>query len=193
MIVIVTTFATLILLACSDYTLEPSIYIRLVSSLVSFALYSGVVVCVFFTGSSHQFNINRDHMMIVTGGVTCLCGLYFFISYGLFESRLRSVLTCRADPELKTKIPHYSKKGADSGFHSHSSPTLPRTRRPPVRLTDELNINYVDDYLGFPHRGGPVPMAMLGAVREGTRVNPMRSDLPVFTNPLYNITLSDQL
>ncbi len=81
----------------------------------------------------------------------------------------------------------------DSGFNSRSSPTATRNRRPPVRLTDELNINYVDDYLSHNHGNNPVPLAMLGVVGEGGRVSGRQSQL-FSNNPLYNhINLSQQL
>lgn len=81
----------------------------------------------------------------------------------------------------------------DSGFNSRSSPMAARTRRAPVRIADELDMNYVDDYLGHHHGDAPIPLAMFGVVKEGTRVSGRQSQL-FSTNPLYqHIDLTHQL
>lgn len=193
-VVIVTTFVTLIMLACSDYTLESYIYLQIISLLVNFALYAIVIVTQFFTAASSQFGVNQSYLLLATGGLSLVCGIYFFIANGLAKSRVRSAMTCRIDPVMKNKLAAYSSQG-DSGFSSRTSP-IDKLRRAPIRLTDEMNINYVDDYLGYPHTN-PVPLAMIGQVQGGNKVVHSRKNSDIsgqmFSNPLYGMHLTSEV
>ena len=197
-VVIATVFVTLVLLACSDYTLESYIYLQNVSLFVNFALYSLVIIVQFFTAASSQFGANRSYLLLATGGLSLVCGIYFFIANGLAKSRIRSALTCRTDPVIKSKLAAYMTRGNtpdDSGFSSRTSPS-DKLRRSPIRLTDEMNINYVDDYLGYPHTN-PVPLAMFGQVQGGNKVVHSRKNSDIsgqmYTNPLYGLQFTSEV
>lgn len=196
LVVVVTTFVTMVLLACSDYTLEASIYLQLVSLLANFLLFSAVVLTQFFAAASDQFGANRSYLLVATGGLAATCALYFFIANGLVKSRVRAAITCRTDPVLKNKLAAHTPVPTDSGFSSRNSPK-DKLRRAPIRLTDDMNLDYVDHYLGYPHTS-PVPLAVLGQAQAGhglvrgesPRKNISDSGAQMFNNPLYGLSFN---
>ncbi len=62
-----------------------------------------------YTASSSQFSgVSRDQLLLVTGALGLLSGVYLFLSYGLAQSRVRSAMRCKEDPLIRSKINHYS-------------------------------------------------------------------------------------
>ncbi len=62
-----------------------------------------------YTASSSQFSgVSRDQLLLTTGALGLLSGVYLFLSYGLAQSRVRSAMRCREDPLIRSKINHYS-------------------------------------------------------------------------------------
>ena len=162
---------SMILLKCSDYTVDSSAFMQLLSLLGNLVLYFATILCQFFTPSVTGQETS-DRLLIVTGLLAFLCSVYFFITNGLGKGRIRSALMCREDPILKAKLTHF--KHNSSSFPTskqNSRSSLHNFRRSPTRLVDEMNINYVDSYLGYPHTN-PVPLAMLNQVQhaQGRRV-----------------------
>ena len=154
---------------------------------MNFVLYVVMVISQFFTAAAAQFNINPFYLLLVTGGLMIICASYFFAIYGIVQSKVRHALLCSHCD--RTKRPP-SDQAHSSGRTSQSSYRM-KSRRAPTRITDEMNINYVDDYLGFPHRV-PVPMAMLNQVQHGRVIR--RTNDPIngviVQNPMYRISLT---
>lgn len=174
-----------LLLACSDYDVEGNLYLQLVSPLPNLLLYCGVLVCYFLTS---QDIVDKDYLLMAGGALAIFCSAYFFFAFALAKSRVRSALTCREDPVLKQKVQHYSRRRGreeeEEGEESSISLTENRTRsshhnklrREPMKLSDEMNLNYVDSYLGV---ANPVPLKMLGQatdIQQGKRVRNKKKD-----------------
>ena len=171
------TLSCMILLRCSDYTIETTLYLQLASILLNLILFYGTIVSQFLTADGF---FDSDYLLMVTGSLALVCGVYFFIVFGVAKSRIRSALLCHEDPILKNKVAHYNRQRNSSGSHGDRPSTGSRTsfhlklRRQPMRLTDEMNINYVDAYLG-----NGTPLAMLNQVQEarpGKRVRKNKRD-----------------
>ena len=163
--------ATAAMLACSDYIIETTAYLQLGSFAFNVILYFAVLLCQFFTASGAT---NTDHLLLMTGVFAFSCGAYFFIANTCAKSRVRSALMCREDPVLKRKTAHCSdspETDCNSRSTSRSSIHL-RMRRTPIQLNDEMNINYVDSYLGASGEASIVPLVMLNQVQQaqGKRV-----------------------
>ena len=160
---------SMVLLKCSDYTVDSSTFMQLLSLLGNLVFYFATILCQFFTPTAQD---TSDHLLIVTGVLAFLCSLYFFITNGLGKERIRSAILCREDPILKAKLTNFKRKSSSfPSSNQNSRSSLHRFRRSPTRLVDEMNINYVDSYLGYPHTN-PVPLAMLNQVQHarGNRV-----------------------
>ena len=160
---------SMVLLKCSDYTVDSSAFMQLFSLLGNLVFYFATILCQFFTPTAQD---TSDHLLIVTGVLAFLCSLYFFITNGLGKERIRSAILCREDPILKAKLTNFKRKSSSfPSSNQNSRSSLHRFRRSPTRLVDEMNINYVDSYLGYPHTN-PVPLAMLNQVQHarGNRV-----------------------
>ena len=178
---------SMVLLKCSDYTVDSSAFRQLVSLLGNLVFYFATILCQFFTPTAQD---TSDHLLIVTGMLAFLCSLYFFITNGLGKGRIRSAILCRDDPILKAKLTNF--KHNSSSFPSsnqNSRSSLHKFRRSPTRLVDEMNINYVDSYLGYPHTN-PVPLAMLNQVQhaQGRRVKGDRKSGEIgYKNSAYQV------
>ncbi len=165
------------LLACSDYTIEGTLYLQLVSALLNLLLYSAVLACYYLTAESL---IDSNYLLMATGALALLCSIHFLIANAVAKSRVRSALMCREDPVLKQKVAHYSGRQCQANEESSSSLSGGRSRtffhkklrRDPMRLTDEMNLNYVDSYLGADN---PVPLTMLGQVSDAQQGKRVRS------------------
>ena len=171
---LVLDLGSMIILKCSDYTVDTPIYLQLVSLLGNLALYFTTILCQFFTPTM-QDDDGSDYLLLATGTLALLCGVYFLVTNGFGKGRIRSALLCQDDPTLKAKLTHYKSKfqsssSSSSGQTSRSS-LHKKLRRSPMKLADEMNINYVDSYLGYPHTN-PVPISMLNQVQQarGKRV-----------------------
>ena len=170
-VLLLITFISAAMLACSDYTIESTTYLQLGSLALNVILYFAVILCQFFTadGAAHA-----DQLLLVTGVLALTCGVFFFITSTCAKSRVRSAIMCREDPVLKQKTAHYQdspETDCTSSSTSRSSIHL-QMRRSPVRLNDEMNINYVDSYLGASEEASSVPLVMLNQVQQaqGKRV-----------------------
>jgi hypothetical protein len=174
--VVVTLFLSLlslIVLCCSDYDLDLPIYLRIVSNQTTALLYSFTLVSIYLTAdSTHitgRYQLDTDKLLIVVGVLAVLTGLYFLLANGCANTRVRSALCCREDPVLKRKAAHcYHDQGTLSSQASSRTSEHRYHRRHGARLADEMNLNYVDNYLGY--NGvlplSPVPLDVLD-VRGG--------------------------
>ena len=133
------------------------------------------IILVFFTASANQFNTDPQHLLAATSITVLISGAVFFICFGLCRSKVRSAMLCQAETD---KVANYAatwRQGAGKAQSRRRSSALSlvlrRRRRVPVKLTDEMNISYIDDYLGYTHpNSNPVPLAMLGQVQPQGRV-----------------------
>jgi len=171
---IILDLGSMVILKCSEYTVDIPTYLQLVSLLGNLVIYFATILCQFFTPTAQDSN-GSDYLLLATGTLALLCGVYFLVTNGFGKGRIRSALLCQDDPTLKAKLTHYQSKfqsssSSSSGQTSRSS-LHKKLRRSPMRLADEMNINYVDSYLGYTHTN-PVPIAMLNQVQQarGKRV-----------------------
>jgi len=65
-----------------------------------------------------------DYLLLATGTLALLCGVYFLVTNGFGKGRIRSALLCQDDPTLKAKLTHYQSK-----FQSSSSSSSGRRSR----------------------------------------------------------------
>ena len=170
-VLLLITFISAAMLACSDYTIESATYLHLGSLALNVLLYFAVVLCQFFTADT---TAHADQLLLVTGVLALSCAVFFFVTNTCAKSRVRSALMCREDPVLKRKTAHYQDSPdteCTESSTSRSSIHL-KMRRTPVRLNDEMNINYVDSYLGASGEASIVPLVMLNQVQQaqGKRV-----------------------
>ncbi len=179
--VAIVTLTCAVLLACSDYDIEGTLYLQLLSQLINLLLYCSVLACYYLAG---QDVLDKDYMLMAVGATAILCSVYFFIANAVAKSRVRSALMCREDPVLKQKVQHYSRRRGLESEESGSSLSAGRSRtsnhkklrREPMKLSDEMNLNYVDSYLGV---ANPVPLRLLGQasdVQQGKRVKTKKAN-----------------
>ncbi len=63
----------------------------------------------FSVASSNQFpGVSREWLLLATGGVGLLSGVYMFLSYGIAQSRVRVAMRCGEDPVIRAKTRHYT-------------------------------------------------------------------------------------
>ena len=170
---------SVILLLCSDYTVDGSTYLQLFSMFASSLLFYSAVLLQFLHAWSEAISY-RDYLLMATGVLVFMTAVFFFIAFGVAKNRVRSAVMCRDDPVLKRKV-------ANSNDTSNATSLRQRLHRIPTRLEDELNINYVDSYLGNPSMANlgnpavasPLSLAMLGKVdhAHGRRVKSRKNSL----------------
>ena len=166
------TALTITTLCCSDYDLELPIHLRIASNQLNAVLYSATVILLYLTADSashdNKYRLDTDYMLVFTAVLAVFCGGYFLLANGWSNSHIRSVLLCKEDPVLKRKVAHYQ----DTATHSAGSQTSSRTsdhrnfRRNGTRITDEMNLNYVNSYLGYDEGSAHVPLDMFGQVDQ---------------------------
>ena len=176
---LVLTVLVILLLCCSDYDLELPVHLRVVSAEVNAGFFSMAMVCHFITAdaAAHggKYSLDSDYLLLVVTILVFSCATYFLVANGGANSHIRSTLLCREDPVLKRKVAHYNESS-----HTPSSLASSRTsdhrnlRRSAMHLHDEMNLNYVNSYLGYDEvSSSHVPLDMLQQVnqsREGRRV-----------------------
>ena len=196
LLVLVSLATVALMLLCSDYTVEAAVYLQLASLFGNFLLYFGVVLTQFFTASSERLT---DYLLFVAACLIASCAVFFFATNALLKSRIRSAILRKKDPVLSQKVAHYSSAGDSEQTSQTSIGGGGKFRRAPVRLTDDLNINYVDDYLGGPQRVNPVPLSLFHMVQpEGGRVGRVgrgggEMAAAGFTNPAYHFQQTSQV
>ena len=178
------TLLAICILCCSDYDLELPIHLRVASSQANAILYSVAIICHFLTANSvshgSKYHLDAKHLLLTTAIFSIFSAGYFLLANGWANSHIRSVLLCREDPVLKRKVAHYQEP-----MHTPSSTTSNRSaehrnkRRNGTHLSDEMNLNYVNSYLGYDKvSSSHVPLDMLGQVgqnRQGRRVKDKRN------------------
>ena len=187
------TVLAILILCCSDYDLELPVHLRVVSAEVNAGLFSIVMVCHFITAdaAAHggKYSLDSDYLLLVVAILVLSCAIYFLVANGGANSHIRRTLLCREDPVLKRKVAHYH----DEPSHTPSSLASSRTsdhrnlRRSAMHMHDEMNLNYVNSYLGYDEvSSSHVPLDMLQQVnqsREGKRVRGDRRELSAPLGP----------
>ena len=177
-------------LCCSDYDLELPVHLRIASNQINALLYSTTVVCVYLTADSvshgSKYQLNTDYLLVLTGILALSSAGYFLVANGWGNSRIRRVLLCREDPALKRKVGHYQELMTNTLTSQASSRTSEHrnARRNGTRITDEMNLNYVNSYLGYDDvSSSHVPLDMFGHMDRhgggGRRVRDRRSGEPM--------------
>jgi hypothetical protein len=163
------------ILYCSDYDLELPVHLRIVSSQVNAILYSATVIAFFLTADSvsrsSRYRLNTDYLLLAVAILALFTAAYFLLGNGWANSHIRSVLLCREDPVLKRKMAHYHDYTHTSSSLSSSRTSEHRNmRRNGTHINDEMNLNYVNSYLGYDEVPAPhVPLDMLGQVDQRGR------------------------
>lgn len=218
--VIVAVLGSVLLLSCSDYTVERSTYLRLASLLPNLLLLLGVILAQYFTAAATN-STSRDYILLGVAGFTLLCGSYFFLANAMFRSKIRNAIFCREDPVTKKKSAGYS-TAHKSLFHTPeessagSSQSTPASfRRNVLRRNDKTradpkmgNLNYVSDYLGPQYQlhqqhpaavrvgMNPVPLSLFGQVPRGAgrvRRSGDAGALSGLANPAFRLDLSSDV
>ena len=163
-------------------------YLRVISTEVNALLFSLAAVCQFMAADSatrgDKYLIGVDYLTVIAAVLVLLCAGYFLAANGFGNSHIRAAILCREDPVLKRKVAHYGESHTPSSVVSSRTSEHRNLRRSAMHLTDEMNLNYVNSYLG--HRGeegeegagSNVPLDMLQQVnqgKEGQRVRDRRS------------------
>ena len=202
LITLALSLLSLIVLCCSDYDLELPVYLRIISNTVTALLYSLSLASVYTTADSlhhpNHYQLDADKLLVVAAVLTVLTGLYFLLANGCANSRVRSALCCKEDPVLRRKVRNCEDQGSDHSLSSQASSRTSqhrRHRRHGARITDEMNLNYVDSYLGYDGVSSYVPLDVLGQIDvggagggRGRRVKERRSgELPGFRHVGVNI------
>lgn len=188
--VIVTAMTCFLLLCCSDYTIETSTYLRLLTVFPNHLLFVGVILTQYFTAAASELNVNPDYILLGVGSLALLCGCSFFLTNTLLNSKLRNPMFCREDPLTKKKSAGYSTDyacrrtpeesgGEDSNNSSQSATPQPFARRkhrskntPSSSNAAHLNMNhmgYVTDYLTT----SPSQKQQQQQQQPGSRTNPL--------------------
>lgn len=160
-VAILVAMLCIIVLVCSGYVVSTSSYLQLANILVELVLFSIAVGMQFVTGTDPT-----DTNLIVTGGLVVLCGSYFFVVNGLVRPKVRWTLFCLRDPDLGQNK-QFKQKLANSVANNSSmvsrSSQRPIQRRVPTRWNPEMNLDYINDYFGY-------PLEMIGPLGEGKRI-----------------------
>ena len=181
---LILTVLAIIAMCCSDYDLELPVHLRVGSAQINAFLYSIVVVCHFITGDSvthsDRYQLDTDYLLLTVAILAIFCATYFLVANGVGNSRIRSALLCHEDPALKRKVAHYQNAAnSPSSLASSSRSSEHRNmRRSGIHLHDEMNLNYVNSYLGYDEVSSYVSLDMLGHVdqsRQGRRVKDKRN------------------
>ena len=138
----------LFILAFSGFTVSLHSYTQLGSILMEVLLFSIVVSMQFVTATVPD---GKGILLVITGGVTLLTAIYFFITNGLARPRMRHVLICRSDGKQQPVIRDI--KQPKSGSTSDTSRISDRSqyRRNVIRHNDEMNLDYIGNYIvGYP-------------------------------------------
>ena len=171
-VTILLAMVCIVFLACSDYIISSSTFLQLANILVQLVLFSIAVGMQFVTGTDAS-----ESNLIVTGGLVLICGLYFFFINGLARPKVRWTLFCCSDPTLgrnkqfKQKL---AKSAANNSVVSRSS-QRPIQRRAPTKWNQEMNLDYINDYFGY-------PLEMIGQLGEGKRIRGHNSRPSSFHN-----------
>lgn len=152
-IVTLNTMICLFVLVFSGYTVSNHSYVEITSLLVELALFSAAVGMQFVTATVTE---NRAIFLVITGGVVLTVAIYFYFTNGLLRQRVRQVLICKQDKSKKKEKPAPSKMthlqqrvSRVSRIASDASQVSDRSqyRRAGVRYTDEMNLDYIGEYL----------------------------------------------
>lgn len=138
----------LFILAFSGFTVSLHSYTQLGSILMEVLLFSIVVSMQFVTATVPD---GKGILLVITGGVTLLTAIYFFITNGLARPRMRRVLICQSDGKQQPVIRDI--KQPKSGSTSDTSRISDRSqyRRNVIRHNDEMNLDYIGNYIvGYP-------------------------------------------
>lgn len=170
------TVISLLLLCCSDYDLELPVYLRILSNQLTALLYSITVISISITADStshsNRYKLDTTYLLIAPAIMALMTSVYFLLANGCMNGHIRSVLRCQEDPVLKRKVAHYN-QGLSQTMDSRSSSRTSQhrnLRRNGKRLADEMNLNYVNSYLGYDEVGpssSHVPLDVLGQVADG--------------------------
>ena len=176
-IVMATLLVSLVLLVCSDYSVEVSMYLQLGAMAINALFFFLSILLTFFTASAQQYNINGDAMLVATSISVLTTGAVFFVCFGLLRPKIRTAMFCQWEREKAPSYENFQDEMENTQQRRRSSALsiiLRGRKRPQVQLNKDTDINYVDDYLGFTHSSftmaTPVPLAMLGQVQRQGRV-----------------------
>ena len=177
-ITLLLTSSSITALCCSDYDLELPTHLRLASSQLNAFFYSATIIIHYITANSvshgDKYQLTTDYLLVLVGILALLTASHFLLANGWGNSHIRSVLLCREDPELKRKVAHYNQQlNPTSSLSSQASSRTSEhrnLRRHGTRLADEMNLNYVNSYLGYDEVvPSHVPLDMFGQVEAGGR------------------------
>ena len=190
-ITLLLTTSSIIFLCCSDYDLELPTHLRIASSQLNSILYSITIIILYLTADSkshsHKYALETDYLLVLVGILAVLMASHFLLANGWANSHIRSTLLCHEDPVLKRKVAHYNQQQKKTNSQTSSRTSEHRNlRRNGTRLTDEMNLNYVNSYLGYDDVAtSHVPLDMFvqldgGRGQGGGRVKDRRStELPM--------------
>ena len=179
---------TIAALCCSDYDLELPVYLRIGSAQLNALLYSTTAVCHYVAGDAvrhkEKYLLSSNNILLIVAILSIFCGTFFLVANGMTNSHIRRTLFCQRDPALKRKVSVARHQETEMCNHSGSvvssrSSQRRKARRYGTHLSDEMNLNYVNSYLG--NAKGPsshIPLGVLGKLdskQQGRRVHEKRS------------------
>lgn len=195
----------LLLLCCSDYTVEAPTYLRLTSHYLTTLLFAGIILTQYFTAAAPRFGVNQHHILPSVGGCVLLCGSTFFLINALLSTKIRSLVFCREDPTKRKAAGDFKPSRLDpTGSANSSNQSSPKSvhrnflrKNKKAAADPHTNLEGPKVLLrGHPGRGtsmNPVPLSLFsnqahqGRVRCSGDVGLIGAGRP---NPAYHIDLT---
>lgn len=120
--VLTTLSICLLLLCCSDYTVEAPTYLRPSYYYFNTLLFTGVILTQYFIAAATRFGVNRYHILPSVGGCVLLCGSAFFLVNALLSSKIRNLIFCRRESTDRKPSRLRSTESAESSNQSTPKP-----------------------------------------------------------------------
>lgn len=148
-------------MACSGYVIIASSYYQLLGIFLE-GIFFSVTIALHFTTAA----VASDSLLMLMTGALFLCSLYFFVSNGLARPIIRRNILCQKDDrDLYGKGKPYAGQKTPTTVSSMSQVSKQSRKMRQKRITqkDEMNLEYVNGYLGY-------PIEFWSEVGEGRRI-----------------------
>ena len=150
------------LLACSSFVVNSSSYYQLLGMFIETLFFSGMIAMHFLAASQ-----DSDALLAILCAVILLCSGYYFISNAIARTKMRKTLFCQEEKSNYSKgKPYLGQETPTTSTSSMSERAKKRRQRQfpfPVRMTHELNLDYLGGYTGY-------PIELWNEVGDGRRV-----------------------
>lgn len=148
-------------MACSSFVIVASSYYQLFGLFIESVVYTGTIALYFITGAYPS-----DELLGVLAAMIFVCSSLFFVTNGLLRPIVRRNIICQRDPRSS-----YDKGRPFSGQETPTtvssidqvSKRLRELRQQKIRQKDEMDLDYIGGYLGY-------PLEMWSEVGEGRRI-----------------------